>query len=220
MIPIQYWTPANYIARDHFGNTFSATNPSRGIHEQTAVVTNPDLVITDIEVVGAAELGSPVTIQVTVQNTGTGAVSAPLDLFLNPATQPPTTASTPTQTQTVSLAAGGSQVVTFTLTLTQAGNNTLYAWIDRINAVVESNETNNLYGPTDFVVEDACSGSIADFDCDGDVDIVDYTFLTARFYKTTPDDLRADIASRQGVGIPDGRVDLFDYTVLVDEFSL
>ncbi|MEZ0395395.1 MAG: CARDB domain-containing protein, partial [Anaerolineales bacterium] len=113
-------------------------------------VTIPDLTITDLSASPSlAAVGQPVTVSVTVTNSGTEAVASPfrLDLYLDDA---PTGCSDfgGFSTTLPGLAAGASQTVTFDLPAFPAvGDHSLRAYADSACAIEESHDDNNQAGP-------------------------------------------------------------------------
>ncbi len=117
----------------------------------------PDLVVESITFSPAnPDVGASVDITVTVKNQGTSAASGfYVYLYVDPADKPPTstTSYTARTYYGLSLNSGASfKWVRTGQTFAAAGNHPLYAWVDRDNAIAESDETNNLAGPVNIPI--------------------------------------------------------------------
>lgn len=112
--------------------------------------TNKDLQITSVAFNRPdGYVCAPLTVEVTVQNTGTNDIPGDIrvDLFPNQASAPPEGEAEIGQ-NVVNLDAGQSKVLTFTsLSTDMVENWTSWARVDTDAAILETNETNNLWGP-------------------------------------------------------------------------
>lgn len=119
----------------------------------TAIATGatnagPDLTV-EISIDPAEpEANQPVTIHILAKNIGDSDAGAfKVHLYVDPSEQPPNTGTSGAYPiiQVPGLAAGDNTEGTRDHTFTTEGcNHVIYAWIDRDNAVAESNENNNL----------------------------------------------------------------------------
>lgn len=125
------------------------------------VLATPDLIVESITYNPALPaIGASVDITVTIKNQGDAAASGFYTyLYVDPADQPPTT-TTPHTSRTylgVPLIPGASFLWVRTgHALATEGLHPVYAWVDRDNDVAESDETNNLAGPVNICVGNAC----------------------------------------------------------------
>ena len=111
----------------------------------------PDLVILSVAPTNAdPDIGGTISVNVTVKNNGDAPAGAfDVGLFYNKASAP-AVGDPANQTQAVaSLAIGASTIVTFTgITSAVTGAWQMYAIVDNGQGVSESNEANNVNGPT------------------------------------------------------------------------
>lgn len=119
-------------------------------------LTSPDLVIDNVAF-SPVHPGISETVQITVTFSNQGDVTAAgfyVYLFVDPVDRPPVVTTTYTSRLGwfVPLDPGVAQQWTRTQTFSAEGNHVIYAWIDRDDSVVESNETNNLLGPISIPV--------------------------------------------------------------------
>jgi len=126
-----------------------------------SIMSGPDLIIESITYSPTQPaIGTGVNITVTIKNQGTAAASGfYTHLYVDPMDQPPNS-TTPHTSRTylgVPLNPGASYVwVRIGHTFATTGNHVVYAWVDRDNAVAESDETNNLAGPVNICVGGSC----------------------------------------------------------------
>ena len=137
-----------------------ARTPS-SVRAPDAVLAAPDLFIESITYhPSQPAVGASVDITVTIKNQGDAAASGFYTyLYVDPADQPPT-ATTPHTSRTylgVPLDPGATyHWVRTGHTFATEGLHPVYAWVDRDDDVAESDETNNLAGPVNICVGDAC----------------------------------------------------------------
>ncbi len=112
--------------------------------------TNKDLQITSVAFNRPdGYVCAPLTVEVTVANTGTNDIPGDIkvDFFPNQASAPPE-GETEISQNMVNLDAGQSKVLTFTnLSTDMVETWTSWARVDTDAAILETNETNNLWGP-------------------------------------------------------------------------
>ncbi|HNT76210.1 MAG TPA: TadE/TadG family type IV pilus assembly protein [Anaerolineae bacterium] len=135
---------------------------------RSAVITiksvPPDLVITNVKVVGPPENkrapGVVMTVTVTIKNTQpVTATGGPFDIDVYPHLpegETPGLLDLGADKQWETLGPGETKVVTAFVEVAQIGVNRLWAQVDTSNYVAELDETNNVYGPVTFEV---CPGS-------------------------------------------------------------
>ena len=121
----------------------------------------PDLVIEGITYSPPhPDVGEDVDITVTVRNQGDAAAHGFYTyLYADPSDQPPTqtTQDTSYYGHFLTFPSGDSFLWTHTnQTFTASGPRPVYAWVDRDDDEVESDETNNLFGPVYIPVDVAC----------------------------------------------------------------
>jgi len=94
------------------------------------------------------QVGQPVTLTVQVRNTGTISVAGRrVYLYVDPIDQPPLTTTKVTKPFPVSLPwpAGDAMIVGYSnFTFDQPGRHVIYAWVDPLERITETNELNNL----------------------------------------------------------------------------
>ena len=143
----------------NYVNESDETNNISGpVNFQALEPIGPDLTISDLQIVdpGTLRQDQPFLAQVTISNTGTVDVNSQffVDFYLNPSqTDPFLTAESVGYTAVSSLPAGSQQTLTVTLSGThQQFNNALYAMVDSLNQVTETDETNNVAALLNFDV--------------------------------------------------------------------
>ncbi|MCZ6690815.1 MAG: hypothetical protein O7H41_14580 [Planctomycetota bacterium] len=111
---------------------------------------SPDLAVSSFS---ASVVGSDVTYDVEVINLGTGSAGAfDVDLYYDRAAAPgPGTPGDDSQS-VASLAGGATMMLTFSLIGAPSGSYLSWLQLDRADAVVESDETNNIDGPLPVAV--------------------------------------------------------------------
>jgi hypothetical protein len=130
-------------------------------------LASPDLIVESIIFYPPnPAIGAGVDITVTVRNIGDASASGFYTyMYVDPIDQPPTS-TTPYTSRTfwgISLVPGAAfQWARTGHIFTEGGSHSIYAWVDRDNDVMESDEENNLHGPIDVPVgiENALTGSI------------------------------------------------------------
>ena len=111
----------------------------------------PELVITSVVPSSAdPDVGTSITVDVTVMNNGDAPASAfDVAFFYNEASAPAVGDAADQTKNVASLGIGASTVVQFTgITSSSSGAWSMYAIADNGSAVLESNESNNVDGPT------------------------------------------------------------------------
>ena len=117
-------------------------------------VVNPDLIVEQISVTpSSSSPGTVLTAKVNVTNDSVAAAGAfQVDFYDDRATAPGTGDAGNDPWTVSSLAAGSSIVLTRQFTPVSAGSYNAYAQVDRLNAVTEKDETNNVKGPCPYKV--------------------------------------------------------------------
>jgi N-acetylneuraminic acid mutarotase len=138
-------------------NTVTETHENNNVAGPVTVnVALPDLIILSVRgEPPTVSLGQSITLLAYVRNAGTYPVNTPftLDVYANSASAP-----TPTQVGDVtctipSLAVGGTATCSGSYTYSAPGTYQIWAQADRSNAIVETNETNNVGGPFIMTIE-------------------------------------------------------------------
>ena len=107
----------------------------------------PDLIVESIEIAPEKpRIGQWITVKVKVKNQGQAAAGAFWVAWYDQP-NPPTLSQSGLQEQVTSLAAGSSYTMTKTMQVWQPHTMTMWAQVDIENQVVESNESNNIFGP-------------------------------------------------------------------------
>ena len=137
----------------------------------TWIVPLPDLIITQCIWSSTNNLvADTVHVTVTIKNNGTAAISSSfwLDFFSN-LTAPPTVGMVGNKYfQISSLAVGASVTKTFTqVKYNTAGTNQSYVLVDPTGAIIESNESNNVYGPVSVIWAPLPAPSVVNITCNG-----------------------------------------------------
>lgn len=120
------------------------TMPQTGRAESTA---GPDLVVKISISPAAPGIGEEVTVKLLIENIGASTAGpSTVYLYIDPPDRPPTQATLGRPFGIASLVAGGNAPIDFEFGSFSFGgcNHVIYAWIDRDDAVTESNEENNL----------------------------------------------------------------------------
>ena len=116
--------------------------------EPAAPSAGPDLTVEAITMTPEnPNPGDKVDIEFTVKNQGdeSALTDIRLDMYVEPADNPPTTATDVTETtQSIGLAPGGTFKYTILEETISAANPQVCGWVDRSNTIAESNEENNL----------------------------------------------------------------------------
>jgi hypothetical protein len=136
------------VTARYAGRTGTTVHQVGAAGQQVDVITlvsGVDLTIQSIAVV-PPDPGQPVTITITVLNQGdTAATGFRTYLYVDPPTQPPTV-TTPDTSWTYIFGLGPAASYQWAVTDIElnSGCHTIWAWVDRDNAVAEADETNNL----------------------------------------------------------------------------
>jgi hypothetical protein len=150
------WPPLTYDQKD-FEVPCAGTPTSTPTSTPTATATplRPDLTIGSFEYSGN-QTWVPVVFTVRVDNIGEGGANSLfwVDLFVNPASPPSEGDLGDDWMGVSSLAASESITLTFTYVFTDTGTYPVYTYADPRDAINESNEDNNWYGPLNVGVDE------------------------------------------------------------------
>jgi subtilase family serine protease len=153
--PITSWSDTQIVTSVPHGATTGPvviTVNGRQSNSPSFSVGAPDLSIDSISANPAsAAPNAPVTITVTVRNSGTAAVDAfRLDFYKHSATPPPGWGDFACDLP--GMAAGATVTCVGTVTYAAQGTQSMWAVVDVPGAIDESNESNNVFGPQSLVV--------------------------------------------------------------------
>lgn len=137
------------------------SRPTEPVRSSDISLSGPDLVIESIVYRPFyPEIGEPVDITVTVRNQGDATASGFYTyLYLDPNEEPPVQTTTYTSRIGYFIPLNPGRVFKWARTNQIFGTDGLhpiYAWVDRDNDVVESDEINNLYGPVNICIGGEC----------------------------------------------------------------
>ncbi len=148
----------NYLwAQVDTDQTIAESNETNNVYGPVTVnvVNPPDLTIQSMTLSPASPLiNSNATVTVTVKNQGTGAASSSfyVEIYKNETTAPGLYHSGDTWCSIASLAAGATTTCTKTVSYAAVGSYKMWSQVDSWNSVRESNESNNVFGPTTVTV--------------------------------------------------------------------
>ncbi len=166
--PAKTWTMSHFPNRGWSNNIviplYASYDPA--VIPQAPPVSLPDVVVTDVSWTPADPvIGTAVTFKATIKNKGTGATPAGTILGVRFSVDGVTTGCSDTYTS--ALAAGDSIILTAnpsncgpsTWTATE-GTHTVEAFVDDINRIAESDETNN---KPEYFFNAVCSARCSDY---------------------------------------------------------